>query len=189
MALQQYNIIGITGKKLSGKDTIADYLCNNYKYKKISFADPLKDINRILFDLSYEQLYGNLKEEPDSRWFNIKPREFNQFVGTNLFRDHMKELNEKFENNFWVIHMKNRIEKLKKKDPNILIVIPDIRFQNEYDLIKEMKGLIIEVERPNLIRNDKHISEMFKCTPDIILINDETKEELYKKIVNKLINF
>ena len=33
------NIIGITGRKRHGKDTLGDYLVSNYGYTKIGFAD------------------------------------------------------------------------------------------------------------------------------------------------------
>ena len=41
-------IIGITGLKGSGKDTIGDIICkNDESYVKMSFADTLKDITAI----------------------------------------------------------------------------------------------------------------------------------------------
>ena len=45
-------IIGLTGKKESGKDTAGDYLVKYYKFKKDSFARPLKDACKILFHLT-----------------------------------------------------------------------------------------------------------------------------------------
>lgn len=42
-------LIGLTGKKRSGKDTTADYLVEKYGFSKMSFSTPLKDICKILF--------------------------------------------------------------------------------------------------------------------------------------------
>ena len=42
-------ILGICGLQSSGKDTIGDYLINNYGFKKFSFAEVLKDLISILF--------------------------------------------------------------------------------------------------------------------------------------------
>ncbi len=39
-------IIGIFGKKGHGKDTIADYLVDNYNFHKLSYAEPIKKICR-----------------------------------------------------------------------------------------------------------------------------------------------
>ena len=38
-------IIGISGRKYHGKDTIGDYLVNKYGYKKIAFADPITPLH------------------------------------------------------------------------------------------------------------------------------------------------
>jgi hypothetical protein len=37
-------VIAISGFKRSGKDTIANYLVSEYGFKRVSFADPLKDL-------------------------------------------------------------------------------------------------------------------------------------------------
>ena len=51
-------IIGICGLIGSGKDTIADYLVTNYNFKKLSFADKLKDSVATMFDWDRELLDG-----------------------------------------------------------------------------------------------------------------------------------
>ena len=58
-------IIGLSGKKRVGKDTVADYLVSKYGFIKYSFADPIKAVAKILFGFSENQLYGNNKEEID----------------------------------------------------------------------------------------------------------------------------
>ena len=62
-------IIGLLGKKRSGKDTSGNYLIEKYNFVKYAFADPVKEICRILFDFSDEQLFGNKKEGVDFRWY------------------------------------------------------------------------------------------------------------------------
>ena len=42
-------IIGLAGKKGSGKDTIAEYLCAQYGFINYGFGDPIKEIGRIMF--------------------------------------------------------------------------------------------------------------------------------------------
>jgi dephospho-CoA kinase len=36
-------IIGLSGYAQSGKDTVAELLCLNYGYKRVSFADPMRE--------------------------------------------------------------------------------------------------------------------------------------------------
>tara|TARA_B100000123_G_scaffold271526_1_gene251590 strand:+ start:488 stop:838 length:351 start_codon:yes stop_codon:yes gene_type:complete len=74
-------IIGLAGKKGSGKDTIADYLCAHYGFINYGFGDPIKEIGRIMFDFTDEQLYGSKKEIIDTKW-GISPRDFFQKFGT-----------------------------------------------------------------------------------------------------------
>ena len=45
-------IIGIVGKKYHGKDTIADIIVIKYDYRKIHFANPLKEGCRHIFGLT-----------------------------------------------------------------------------------------------------------------------------------------
>ena len=73
--------IGICGKIASGKTTFANLLVENYGFVKYAFADPVKEICKILFDFSEEQLYGEKKEGVDFRWY-LTPREAFQKIGT-----------------------------------------------------------------------------------------------------------
>lgn len=52
-------IIGIVGKAGSGKDTVATYLVDNYGFKHLSLAEPIKDFSKKLFNFSNEQLWGS----------------------------------------------------------------------------------------------------------------------------------
>ena len=70
-------------KKRVGKDTVADYLVNKYGFVKYSFGQPIKEVAKIMFDFSDEQLNGDLKEAVDIRW-GISPRQFFQDFGSSL---------------------------------------------------------------------------------------------------------
>jgi hypothetical protein len=63
-------IIGVCGFAGSGKDTFADYLTTNYGFKKHGFAYPLKEMARLAFGFSSDQLYGSqeIKEKEDQRY-------------------------------------------------------------------------------------------------------------------------
>jgi hypothetical protein len=185
--MDKYRVIGIPGRKYNGKDTIANYLRDKYGYKQIAFAGPLKEICGKLFGFTNEQLHGSLKETPDNNWFGLTPRQVLQFVGTNMFRDHMSELNENFKNDFWLLCAKNTMEQVFKEDPTAKFVISDVRFPNEVDMIKQMGGVVLRVSRPSLNNNkndDVHISELLidELDVDYDIVNDGTKEQLYSKI-------
>lgn len=173
-------LIGIIGKKRSGKDTLADYLIktSDKKYVKRAFADPLKDMCRIMFHLSDEQLYGEEKEDIDSRW-NVSARQILQQVGTELFRNQLKNVLPELPvqpSDIWVKNFELWFESNKEKN----ILVPDVRFQNEADIIKKLGGILIEVRSKRVQHMDTHISENIEINGiDIVLHNDGSLEEYY----------
>lgn len=161
-------IIGITGKARSGKDTIADVLVKNYGFVKINYADHLKKCTSLLFNFNNDQMYNKEKDIIDVR-YNKTPRELLQWFGTDVMR-------KQFDNDFWINHVENQFD-------NKLLVISDVRFQNEADLIKKYNGIIIKVTRKNALNND-HESENQNIKEDFIIDNDDTKQKLINKINN-----
>jgi len=173
-------IFGITGRKGHGKDTISDILVKKYDFEKLSFADPLKRAVKEIFNLSDQQLYGYEKEFIDKYW-KVTPREILQFVGTELFRNQLKNLIPDVEENIWVKVLENKIKNVRGN-----IVISDVRFPNEVDMIKKLNGKIIKIIRPNLENNtlSNHISENLDTDYDYdyIIINDKGIDDLYEEI-------
>lgn len=177
-------LIGICGQKGVGKDTVGDYIIQKYSFEQYAFAFPLKKLLKDLFELSDDQLYGNTKEVVDPRW-NTTPRKLMQYVGTELFRNQLHTLIPELNfDNLWIRKFNDWIAARKDVD----VIITDIRFEDEMNAVKENGGVIVKVER-TLNYTDSHLSEQFYQTvvPDITIVNDGTKEELYQQI-EKLIN-
>ena len=63
-------IVLVTGLKGSGKDTVGDWLAHQYKFNKMSFADPLKDVVSVMFNWDREKLDGNSVQ--DRVWRELK---------------------------------------------------------------------------------------------------------------------
>lgn len=173
-------IIGLVGNQGSGKDTVADYLTQNYDFIKISFASPLKDIVSIVFDWDRELLEGTTiesrkwREEVDDYW-KITPREALQKVGTDLFRNNL-------DKDIWVKSLRKKIQNLPK---NSRVVVTDCRFLNEVEIVKSLNGTIIKIDR-KLENITKHESENLNMINekiiDYILDNNKDINSLYKKI-------
>ena len=173
-------LIGVLGEKRHGKDTFSDH------YTKRTFAGPLKEACRIIFGLNEEQLYGDDKEIDDPFW-KQKPRVMYQFVGTDLFRKQISNIIPHVGDRFWVENARRFILEKSKDDPNVKIIVSDLRFQNEVDLIHELGGTVIKIYRPNgqSENKDKHISE--KGIDDIenydhLIENDSSILDLFTKI-------
>ena len=177
------NIIGICGKKFHGKDTIANYLVDKHGYKRIAFADPIKDICKSVFGLNHEQLHGNLKEETDSYW-KTTPRKLMQFIGTDLFRNNTANIMPHIGDSVWIHVLVKKISDEISKDPTSKFVITDVRFENELECINKLNGLKIKVVRNNINNIDTHDSESHidKLIVDYIIHNDDTIDKLNYKI-------
>lgn len=156
-------VIGILGRKRVGKDTIADYLVTKYKYQKVSIAHPLKEGCRILFDLSWDQVYGNDKDVIDQR-YQRTPREILSTIGTGTIRS-------QFGEDFWIKRAFNCSEYDK-------IVISDVRFENEIKKIHSAGGLVIKVVCDNAEKeaDETHIDKIRSY--DVQVENNSTVRDL-----------
>lgn len=173
-------IIGILGKKRNGKDTSADHIVNKYGFEKISFAAPLKEIIKILFDFDDDILNSDLKDEFDEKW-NTSPRALMQYIGTDIMRIKLGEFINKSTNDIWVDICMNKILKSGKN-----YVISDVRYQNEVDAIHKNNGIVIKVFR-NIDNDDLHISETSIdniTNYDYIIDNNADYNKLYDNLDN-----
>jgi hypothetical protein len=172
-------IIGITGHKRHGKDTISDHLATKYGFVKESFAGPLKEICRTLFGFDDRQLHGDQKEVIDPNW-KVTPRTVLQYVGTELFRKQMGKIIPNLEERFWVRCMD---QKLQGYPDDTKIVLSDVRFPDEAKLV----DILFAVQRPSCKTEDMHDSERFidelaKLPGTIIVQNDSDVPALLAKI-------
>lgn len=162
-------IIGLTGKARSGKDTAANYLAEN-SFEHYWFSKPMKDACRAIFGWDDRHLYGDLKEVVDAR-FGCSPRQALQTLGTEWGRDCIGE-------NLWVDIAKDRMTKADN------IVISDVRFNNEAQIIREMGGVIVNIARDKAYSINIHSSEegIEGNLIDIQIINNGTIEQMHKEI-------
>lgn len=139
-------LVGIVGLIGSGKGTAGDFLVENHSFVRTSFAHTLKDAVASIFGWPRAMLEGDTKESrswrevPDPFWSNkmgrqITPRWVLQYFGTDVMRDH-------FAKDIWIWSMEKQI--LSVSDP---VVITDVRFPNEIDLIQTLGGKLIWVRR------------------------------------------
>ena len=188
-------IIGITGKAQAGKSTTASFLEQKIKDKgytpiRHAFAKPLKEIaNQIYPDMDF---YNN-KETVDF-YYNRSPRQVLQILGTDIARS--------IYHNTWV-DMTERIildlsAKLTAEAPPTVVIIDDIRFPNEYNMLSELHNkhdiqfTFLSISRGEKQKNWKrwftrvHESEkhhiVLQKYADIILENNTTLSEYNQKL-------
>lgn len=180
-------IIGLIGRKRSGKDTFAAPLVEHYGYAKVAFADPLKaaalaadpilsaetfqdehwDHHTEVYRLSAAvELYG---------WEYTKDhfpeaRRFLQALGTDAIRA--------LDDDFWLRQGQAAIAaNVRAQTPT---VVTDCRFPNEADAIRQRGGVIVRIIRPGQDTTDLHPSEtaLDDYRADYTIHNSTTAETL-----------
>ena len=187
-------LIGISGKKTSGKSTVAEIIKEIYQNNTIilNFGDAVKESLKPIFGFSDEELYGSDKEKVNEYW-GITPREIMQYYATDLMR---YELSKKFKDigtDIWVRCIERKLYEINKKESNKIIIIADLRFKNEYELVKKYNGYTLKVFRQidNLNSNFiDHISENELNNEhfDYLISNNGSIEDL-KFNVKKILKF
>jgi hypothetical protein len=177
-------IIGFCGRAGTGKNTAATIMSEilgnaGISSAHISFAYPLKKIATEIFAIPEEFVFGDSKNRkikigcwedyfdktiPNNilKSDNISVRQFLTHLGGDVFRKMIDE-------NFWVKSFKNRIDKKSydlvfKHDTDVKVVlVTDVRYQNEVEVIKAIGGRTIKLERISL----KHAHESEDCVDNI----------------------
>lgn len=174
-------IVGLGFRARSGKDTIAEYLVKAHNFRRIGFADALKEGCRHIFGLNDEQLYGEKKEVIDAYW-QLTPRYILQYVGTECMRDH-------FDKEIWV----KAVEKKIVDNPGVNWVITDVRFPNEAQAVRKWNGKLVRVDRPlagangGIVAHPSEVAMEAFHDWDYILKNDiNVHASLYDKIEDML---
>jgi hypothetical protein len=203
-------LIGVCGLISSGKDTIADYLCNFEGFRRESFASSLKDAVSMVFGWDRTMLEGRTtqarewREQVEPWWSerlnmpNLTPRGVLQYWGTEVCR-------KAFNDDIWIASLENKL--CTSQDD---IVISDCRFPNEIATIKSAGGTVVRVVRgpepewyelalhansgaPNgfwsgaeLAKFNIHVSETAWIGTDFdyVIDNNGTIDELYSQIKN-----
>jgi len=136
------------------------------------FADPVKDIVCILIGCTRDDLENpEFKDKPlgikwattdvftekiDGQYVNVlrydntTPRRMMQKIGTDAMRKHLHI-------NTWVNVLLEKYEKAKAE--GVWMIVPDVRFPNEYDAIHKEGGLLVRVTKEGHNSNDTHPSE------------------------------
>lgn len=201
-------IIGVNGKLGSGKDSFADYAVENYGYKKLFFAEPLKNEVKAFFQqwsipFDDRNIWGTQADKEEELIIENMEDICKKFISFTDFKH--KILGNKTtyryflqwwgtdyrrimcDQHYWT---KKFTEEASKYDK---VVCSDLRFENEFDAIMDSNGICIKVIRPNSFQSNTalHISEtaLDHITNWYTIIdNDSTLEDYYMKINNILSN-
>ena len=179
-------ILGLHGFAQSGKDTMAGILIEKLGYRRIAFADILREalyrldpvvgftngelltVTRVVDEIGWEKAKVQYSEV----------RRLLQVIGTEVGRDLIDE-------NVWVNLA------MKGVGVNDKVVVTDVRYPNEIDAINKLNGVLIKIRRPDLGPVNNHVSdsglpdEMF----DFIIDNEGSVEDFKNKTLNMFAEF
>ena len=170
--------IGLAGLKRSGKDTVADFLVQEYGFKKLAFADPMKQVVRSLDPyVTVDGLRLSDVDNADEDHLKAEYPEYRrllQRIGTEAVRE-----NPLFGENFWI----NMLLRRMHSDDNY--VVSDVRFLDEYAAMKNVGAQIWRIDRPGIeTSTDTHRSEteLLSFEPDRVIVNDSDLKALLLKV-------
>lgn len=178
-------LIGIMGKAQTGKDTVAQFLVQEFKFEQFAFATALKLFCTNLFCLSYHQLNTPEGKQLVDKHYKKSPREILQQTGDAL---------RSVYNNIWVEQLDRKIVGHPR------VVISDVRFRNEAEYVKKNGGFLIKLVRTDFSIGGKeaaHVSEndLDRAT-DLVDLTvavksgelDKLKFLVYEYVFERLIN-
>lgn len=168
-------ILILSGKSGSGKSTVANHLEANHGFTEIAFADCLKSLVSLLFNVPVACLYDQeFKEKAIPGFENWTYRTALQFIGTELFR-------KQFDDKIWV---KILINEMRRCSAVKNWVISDARFGDEVSLLREAfpeaNVLDMRMERPGLpsVGLSGHESEKLEFESSWIMSNHRSVDDL-----------
>jgi hypothetical protein len=175
-------LIGIAGPAQSGKSTLAGEFrrlveFRGQKYSEQPFAGPLK---RMLASIGVD--VSELSKNAPVAFLDgrITPRVMMQTLGTEWGRSMLPDL--------WLRVWQNELD----GDAH-LVTVPDVRFDNEAEMIRSLGGLIIHIQRKpttDMLAVPAHASEagIKRAKGDIIFRNDRGIEKMAALAANILDN-
>lgn len=174
-------IIGIAGKKRSGKDTVGRHLHQKYGYQRFAFADEVRAallrLDPIVFADWYEKKAIRLSEYVDRHGWE-KAKEIQEVRG--LLKRMGTEAIRSIDRFFWVRKTMLDVDLCTAER----VVITDVRFQNEANAILDRSGYIIRIVRPETEDDDAHQSEteLDQIWTDYTVVNDGSLQQLQEKV-------
>ena len=169
-------IVALTGPKGSGKDTVAKIIKDTYNASTVSFADPIKDkVNHILqlpSEFRDKSAYDAVKRTrltydlPGIGTYNVEGRHVVREIGM-LMRE------------YDTTQFTSYVESTIRSQPDKLWVVTDLRFDNEYTILRKLGASVVKIVRPRY-EYDGHITErgFDDHLVDGILMNDNSLEFL-----------
>ncbi len=179
-------IIGIAGAAGAGKSFLAKSLCHKYGFRRFAFADPLKDMLRVLlmdFGYTLEQtvrwIEGDWKEDECPALHGQTCRRALQTLGTEWGRQLVHP-------RLWTNLLVGRLDGVP------YVVVDDVRMDNEAEALLQYSPAsyiyrVVTTKAPAR-HPGEHASEL-GITPSLItadIVHDFTPDRLMREVEKKI---
>lgn len=162
------HLLGISAKSQGGKDTMADHLVQHYDFIRGSFAEPLKYGTAMLCHCVLQDLHTQKGKAKINEFTGVTNRVLLQAIGTIMRKNLGPAIAEitgtepevTKNEGFWVNNLLYRMK--TDLGPHSGVVITDLRYPNEVEMIKAAGGIVIRHNRRNWTPDPKvnsHSSE------------------------------
>lgn len=174
-------IIGLSGYARSGKDETAKILVKEFGFKRVAFADKLRDFLYALnpdvwsFSYGFGRTYEPLRTVIDKEtWEGVKKYQYKDSVRQLLQRLGTEAGREVLGENVWVDAA------LTGYDDNAKLVVTDCRFVNEAEAVTSRGGVMWRIMRQGVGPANSHASEtsLDDWNFDAYVHNDGTLKDL-----------
>ncbi|WGH20737.1 deoxynucleoside monophosphate kinase [Arthrobacter phage JohnDoe] len=158
-------LIGLIGKKRTGKDTFADKLVRDHGYTRVALADPLREAA-----LALDPIMGTfpLNSEGIVRTREWRLSDVIEELGWEKAKDYIPEVRRtlqrlgtesirSLDDQFWIRTAFQRIDALRAEGKPV--VVTDVRYPNEADAISDATGYLVRIVRDLPDDGDAHASE------------------------------
>ena len=166
-------IIGLTGAAGAGKDLVASMIPGACR---VAFADPIYHGLSTMLGIPEGVLRNRTEKETPIVGIGASPRQLLQTLGTEWGRQMIRD-------DIWLRTAFWRWEQLAAGGVS-LIVVPDVRFQNEARMIRENGGEVWLIHRPGVDPVAAHVSEAGIPLRQIdrLIVNDGTVDQLRERV-------
>jgi len=160
-------MIGVSGKKQSGKDTslgiIKTFLGEKYNIRHYYFSRVVKHFGET--------------------YFGVDPKTKNKELFRFVWQGIGKMMREEVQKDYWIQQEYQEYLKDKNLYDNILGVVTDVRYRNEADFFVQNNFPLIRIYRPGVFSSDSHESEveLDNYNFDYVIVNDGSIEDLKQK--------
>ncbi|MFE6494113.1 hypothetical protein [Streptomyces sp. NPDC057747] len=147
------------GYARSGKDTVGAYLTEKHGYRRVSFADPLREAALKLdpivdWDSNGSGLEIRLSEEVGLiGWERAKDR----FDEVRRILQHMGQTIRDLDPDFWIRQALRKVD--EAEGIGLPCVITDVRYPNEVEALRRRGFYLVHIDRPGVGPANDHASE------------------------------